>query len=324
MGRTNATLALAAALSLAAGAAFAQYPEQPIQMIVPWAAGGGTDAIARQLAAGLEQELGVPVSVVNRTGGAGVIGHNAMVGAEPDGYTIGFATAEMVSYYWNGQAEFTHEDVTPIALVNFDPSAFHVRADSEWATLEDALEAIRGAEPGEYTLSGMGPGAAYHLAFAGLLQEQGIDPLSVVVVPSQGAAPGFQELAAGGVDIIPSSLPEGASMAQAGQVKALAVLAEERNEAFPDVPTVEEAIGVPYAGGTWRGVVGPAGLDGEVVDTLGAAVEAVVGSEAFTDFMSQQGFGVRYLDATAFEDFLAEQHEQTGTVMKALNLAQRD
>ena len=319
----NTLLAMAAVVA-ATGMAAAEYPEKPITMIVPWNAGGGTDAVARMLATGLEQELGVPVSVVNRSGGAGVVGHNAMVTAPKDGYTVGFATAEMLTYYWTGNAEFTDKDFTPVGLVNLDPGAFHIKADSAWTDLNAALEAIRAEPDGTYKMSGTAIGAAYHLAFAGFLQQQGIDPLKVTMVPSQGAAPGFQELAAGGVQIIPSSLPEGKTMMQAGQTRAIAVFSDARNPSFPDVPTAAEQTGQPYAAGTWRGVVGPAEMDAEATQKLEAAVKTVFDSEPFQTFMAEQGFGAKYLGAGDFGTFLADTLVSNGEVMKSIGLAKRD
>ena len=319
----NTLLAMAAVVATT-GMAAAEYPEKPITMIVPWNAGGGTDAVARMLASGLEQELGVPVSVVNRSGGAGVVGHNAMVTAPKDGYTVGFATAEMLTYYWTGNAQFTDKDFTPVALVNLDPGAFHIKADSEWADLKAALEAIRAEPEGTYKMSGTAIGAAYHLAFAGFLQQQGIDPLKVTMVPSQGAAPGFQELAAGGVQIIPSSLPEGKTMMQAGQTRAIAVFSDARNPSFPDVATAAEQTGQPYAAGTWRGVVGPAGMDAAATQKLEAAVKTVFDSEAFQTFMAEQGFGAKYLGAADFGGFLTDTLVGNGEVMKSIGLAKRD
>jgi len=323
---TAKTLILAGAAAFAAfsGQAYAEYPERPITMLVAWAAGGGTDAVARALAAQMEEELGVPINVVNRTGGAGVVGHTEMVNARPDGYTIGLGSAELSTYYWSGTAQFTANDVTPIALVNLDASAFNVSADSEWGDLRAALDAIEAEPAGTYKLSGMGPGAGYHLAFSGLLDHEGIDPAKVTVVPSQGAAPGFQELAAGGVQIVPSSLPEAKSMIDAGEVKTLAVLADERLDAFPDVPTVREAIGVDIVGGTWRGVVAPEGIPDEARQKLIDAVDAAWHSDAFQTFMAERGFGVTYLSGEAFGDYLAQQHEQNGEVMELLGLRNRD
>lgn len=313
----------AAGIAVSAGAAIAEYPERPINMIVAWNAGGGTDAIARVVAAGLSKELGVTVNVVNKPGGGGVIGHSEMLTTRPDGYTIGFASAEIASYYWAGNAEFKASDYTPIGLVNFDPGGFHVAADSEWQDLPAALEAIKSQPAGTYKTSGTGAGAAYHLAFAGLLKANGVDPTLVTHVPSQGAAPGFQELAAGGVQIIPSSIPEGLSMMQAGRTKALAVLSAERLAAFPEVPTATEATGVAFTGGTWRGVVGPQELPPELAERLAEAVQAVAGSEEFKSFMDEKGFGAAAYDPAQFGAFLKAQYDEVGVLMNELGLAQR-
>ena len=169
----------------------------------------------------------------------------------------------------------------------------------------------------------MAAGAAYHLAFAGLLQLEGIDPKKVVVVPSQGAAPGFQELASGGVQIVPSSLPEGKPMIDAGKVKSLAVLAKARISAFPNVPTVKEAIGKDYEGGTWRGLAAPAGLPADVTEKLVAAAEKVATSEAYKKFLAEKGFGYAFAKGPAFGTFLANAHKTNGEVMNALGLRLR-
>jgi tripartite-type tricarboxylate transporter receptor subunit TctC len=317
-------LLAATALLVTTAAAEAAWPERPINMIVPWAAGGGTDAVARMVAAGLEKELGKPVNVINRTGGAGVVGHTEIVKARPDGYTIGLATAELVSYWWAGVAPFTYEQLTPIGLINFDASGFHVSGASEWKTLGEAIEGIRSKPAGTYKLSGIGSGAAYHLAFAGLLHSVGIDPKAVTLVPSQGAAPGFQELASGGVQFVPNALPEGKAMVESGRARALAVLSTERNPAFPDVPTVKEALGKEFVGGTWRGIVAPKGLPDEVTTTLEAALQKVANSDEFKNGMSSRGFGAAWMDKASFGTFLAEQHKSTGDTMGTLGLRTRE
>ncbi len=319
---TLAALVVGLAAAAAASPAAAEWPERPVTVIVPWAAGGGTDATARMLATMLEEEHGQPFNVVNRTGGGGIVGHSAIATAAPDGYTIGVVTAEISTYDCMGTSDLTYEDYTPIAQYNIDAAAFNVRADSEWDDLGEALAAIKDAPPGTYKLSGMPVGAGYHLAFAGLLRSQDIDPKAVQVVPSQGAAPGFQELVAGGVEIVPSSLPEAQTMIEAGRVKPLAVMAEQRLEAFPDVPTVEEAIGVSWASGSWRGVAGPEGLPEEVVQTLTASLERIHGSDQFQEFMNSRGFGLEWKGPEAFEQFMAEAHEANCEIIQALGLAQ--
>jgi len=320
---TFKTLMLAAAIAATGFSASAAWPERPITLIVPWAAGGGTDAVARILAAGLEKELGKPVNVVNRTGGGGVVGHTEIVNAKPDGYTIGLATAEVTTFYWSNTAPFTYEKLTPIALVNFDSAAFNVSSSSSWTNLRAALDDIKKQPAGHFKMSGMAAGAAYHLAFAGLLQLEGIDPKAVVVVPSQGAAPGFQELASGGVHIVPSSLPEGKPMIDAGRVKSLAVMSKEKIGAFPAVPTVKDAIGKDYEGGTWRGLAAPAGLPADVTARLVEVAEKVANSDAYKTFLADRGFGYAFAKGPAFGAFLATQHKQNGEVMAALGLRLR-
>jgi len=115
-------------------ASAAKYPKRPITMICPWGAGGGTDAVSRILATLLKIHLGVPVNVVNRTGGGGAIGHTAMATAKPDGYTIGLATVEITMIHWMGLTKVTYKDMTPVCMVNSDPAGISVRTDATWKT----------------------------------------------------------------------------------------------------------------------------------------------------------------------------------------------
>src|SRR5688572_24369683 len=136
-------LKIAAVLAaLTVGAAQAQYPQRPIQLIVPWGAGGGTDATARIIASLMEKDLKQPINVVNRTGGSGVVGHDAIAKAPADGYTIGLITVEIAMMHHQGLTALTHADYTPIGLVNADPSGVVVRIDSPHKNLKDLITAI--------------------------------------------------------------------------------------------------------------------------------------------------------------------------------------
>ena len=128
--RTMLGTTAAAAIALGSGARAAGYPERPITLICPWGAGGGTDATARIVASILERDLGVPVNVVNRTGGSGVVGHSAIATAAPDGYTLGIITVEIGMMHWQGLTELTYKDYTPLALMNEDPAGLQVRAEA--------------------------------------------------------------------------------------------------------------------------------------------------------------------------------------------------
>src|SRR6185436_20752575 len=134
---------LSAALFVVSFGALAQYPQREIQLIVPWGAGGGTDATARIIGSLLESELKQPVIVVNRTGGSGAIGHEAIASAPPDGYTIGMITVEIAMMHHVGLTALRHTDYTPIGLVNADPAAINVRADSTYKNVKDLLAAIK-------------------------------------------------------------------------------------------------------------------------------------------------------------------------------------
>lgn len=315
-----AAAALLSSLSVST-AALAQYPERPIQLIVPWASGGGTDAVARFLATGLEKELGKPVNVVNRAGAGGVIGHTAISRARADGYTIGLATAELATYHWMKTSPVSYKDMTPISQVNFDAAALTISAKNDWDSVPAMFDDIRAKPEGTYKLSGIPAGAAYHLALAQALTIYDIDPKKVVVVPSQGAAPGFQELVAGGVQIVASSVPEGKTMRDAGLVKTMAVLADERMESYPDIPTIGEAAGKELSAGTWRGLIGPKGMPDDVVQTLAEAAKKVTESPEFLEFMERTGFGVKWSSPEDFAAFMAESDELSGQLIEQLGLA---
>ena len=317
--RSLVALGAAAAFTFAAGAAHA-YPDRPITMIVPWGAGGGTDATARIIASLLEGELGQPVNVVNRTGGSGVVGHSAIATAEADGYTLGVMTVEINMMHWQGLTDLTWEDFTPLAMVNFDPAAVQVRTDAPWEDI-DALVAHVRENPGALTASGTGQGGIWHLAIAGLMSQLDIEPGAVRWVPSEGAAPGLQDLVAGGVDIVPSSIPEARSLLDAGRVRSLGVMSSDRNEAFPDIPSTVETLGVAWEIGAWRGIVAPAGLPDDIAETLISALEAVYNSDRYTEFMAAQGFGRAWAAGDEFAEFMRDSNDNLGDVMREVGLA---
>ena len=321
LSTTIMTIGLVGGLSAGLGSTEAAWPERPVTLIVPWAAGGGTDATGRIVAAMLEERIGQPVNVVNRTGGGGVVGHTDIANAEPDGYTLGVITTELSMFHWVGTSPLTFEDFTLYGLYNTDPTAIHVRAGFEAESLED-LMAMIDAAPGQHRASGANQGGAAHLGLAGLLQESGRSPDAAPWIPTEGAAPSLQLLVSDAIDIVSTTMPEVRSMVDAGEVKTLAVMAAERDPAFADVPTVEEAIGVAWTTGAWRGIGGPPGMPEEVAEVLVPALEEIVASDEFRDFMAARGFGVTWAAPDDFATFLATQDTNFGAAMKAVGLAQ--
>lgn len=322
MKRRSLIGALGAALlpiAVAPTPAQAAYPDRPITMIVPWGAGGGTDAVARFVAAEMEKALKQPVNVVNRTGGSGVVGHQAIASAAPDGYTLGLITVEIGMMRHAGLTKLSHEDFSAIALVNFDPNAVMVRTESP---IKDAagLIAAAKANPGKLKASGTGQGGIWHLGLAGWLVDAKLAGNAIAWVPSQGAAPGLQDLVAGGVDVVSASLPEGRSLIEAGKVRAILLMSDKPDGLFPQVPLLK-ASGSNWTNGAWRGVAGPKGLPKDVVDRLANVVKEIYDSKAYKDFLASRGFGATWGNPAEFAAFMAKDDKAKGEVMKEVGLA---
>ncbi len=313
------TVALGLVVGAVAAGANAAYPERPITMIVPWGAGGGTDATARIIASLMEKDFGKPVNVVNRTGGSGVVGHSAIAQAAADGYTIGMITVEIGMMHWQGLTDLNGESYTPLGLTNADPAGVQVKADSPYKTLKDLVDAIK-ANPGKMKASGTGQGGIWHLAMAGFLRDQKIDVNSVAWVPSQGAAPAMQDLVAGGIDFTTNSVAEARALIDAGKAKSLATMSEKRISLYPDLPTVKEQVGGNFTVSAWRGVAAPKGIPAEARDKLVAALKKIVASKEYNDFMKQRGFGVVYMDPTEFSAFMKKSDADLGATMKAVGI----
>ena len=310
-------LALVAAWPSRASAQ-AKVPTRPVQFIVPWAAGGGTDRIARMVAVLLEKELGQQVTVVNRTGGGSMLGHTAGATAAPDGHTITMVDITLSMLHWTELNPLrqipTYKDFTPIALLNVDAAGVQVAVHSDWRTLKDLLDYVK-SNPGKVWASGSAKGGSWDLARAGMLKAAGIPVDAMPYVPSSGAATALQELVAGRVQVVTVSLAEGRPLIDAGKIRALATMAEKRDPAFPNVPTLKE-LGLDYSMGAWRGIALPKGTSPEIVAVYEKAISKIVRSREFVDFMNQNSFGILYKGSADFGKFLAEQDELMGVLAK--------
>ena len=298
----------------------AEYPDGPVELIVPWAAGGGTDGVARLIGDQLSTQMGSNINVVNRTGGSGVVGHQAMADADPDGQTIGLVTVEIGMMHWQGLTDLTGEDLTAISQMNEDGAGITVAADAEWDSAEELLTYIE-ENPGEVTSSGTGQGGIWHLALLGMLMDNGLPVDSVNFVPSEGAAPALQEMVAGGIDMTTNSLGESQTMLDSDRAKALAVMGTERDPNFPDVPTLEEQTGSDYSMTVWRGIAGPKDMEPTVVEELECHLGLIAESEEFNEFMADSGLGVKYRGAEEFQQLMAEDDAAKGEVMEEAGLA---
>lgn len=320
-GKTQLASTLLGATILAAalaGPVLAQWPEQPVNLIVVAGAGGGSDFTFRLVARELEK-AGQPVNVINQAQGGGLVGYTTYTSAKPDGYTLG-QLSPFAQFRILGQADFTAESFTPIALVNVDPSAIHVATDSALGSLEDVIAALK-EDPASLNISCGGTcSASWDIPFVSLMLAEGVDVAGINLIPAAGSAAGLQELASGGIDVVLCSVPETDALTDAGLVKTVAVLAAERLERYPDLPTVVELTGKDVTGGTWRGVAGPAGMDPALVAEIEAQVRTAYESPGFQDGMKERGFGTQFMGSADFAAFLKAHEAQTQEVMGALGI----
>jgi tripartite-type tricarboxylate transporter receptor subunit TctC len=318
---TGASALGAAALLPKMAEAQTAWPSRPVTVVCPWGAGGGTDATARIIANILEKDLGQPFNVVNRTGGSGVVGHSAIATAAADGYTLGMITVEISMMHWQKLTELNPTSYTPLALMNEDPPGVTVSSSSPYQNIKALTDAIRASAPGKLKASGTGQGGIWHLALIGWLQAMGLKPDHVAWVPSQGAGPAMQDLAANGIDLVTCSIPEARALVEAGKAKSLAIMASERNPMFANVPTLKEASGVDYSVGAWRGMAAPKGLPVDIQSKIVAALKRANESKEFKEFMTNRGFGIKWADAAGFTQFMAAGDAAMGVAMKAAGLA---
>jgi len=281
------------------------YPTKAVTVVCPWGAGGGTDRVARFFADELSRELGQPFTVVNQTGGGGAVGHGAGAYARADGYTITLVTLEIANMHWLGLTPLTYENFDYIAQINEDAAGVIVKADAPWNSVTELLIDIA-MNPGKLMFSGSSVASIWDLSRIGMLDAVGIPVDYVTWIPTTGAAPSIVELLGGHVDVITCSLPEAASQLHAGQLRALAVMADERDPNFPDVPTLKE-MGIDWSSGTWRGFAVPNNTPDNIKAILEEAVIKIANSEKYLDFMARNGFGVRVRDSQEFFEFAREQ-----------------
>lgn len=281
-------LAVAAAAALTAPAlGWAHYPDRPIKLIVPFAAGGGTDSIARDMARTLAERLKQPVVVENRGGGGGSIGAAMVANAEPDGYTLLFATSTFVT---NAAAEMTtsydvEKSFAPVALIGRGPLLVVASKGLGVGTMED-LRKRAAATPGEINFCSAGAGSINHLSGELYTQKAGVQ---MTHVPYKGSSPATVDLLAGRVQVFFATVPTILPQVKEDRVTLLAVTSKQRSRLFPDTPTMAEA-GVPdFDISTWWGVLAPAGTPQAVVDRLNAEVNAAAADQLVHRRLTEEG-----------------------------------
>lgn len=301
-------LSLAAASAALPGRAHLQttnWPQRPINMIVAFPAGGGTDVAARTIARFLERELGQSIVVINRGGAAGDIGWTEMARSQPDGYTIGFInTPNVLTNPIERQTRYTLADFAPIANVVEDPSAFFVKSNSPIRTVDDLVVFAR-ANPNSATYGTTGIGSDDHLAGLALERLTGIQ---LTHVPFTGGAPVRTSLLGGQILIGSMNMGEGIADMRQGQLHAMGQMGASRWSEAANVPTFREQ-SYDVVQGSMRGLAAPAGVPAEIRVRLAQATKAVTENAEFRRLAVQQSLPLRFLGPEEFAAALRE--EQT-------------
>jgi tripartite-type tricarboxylate transporter receptor subunit TctC len=278
------------------------WPSKPIRWLVPVAAGGATDVVARLLQDPVGRSLGTTIVVENRPGGAGIIATQATVTAPPDGYTMGLVyTSHAVNPAMQSKLPYDSEkDVTPIAFFWRAQLAFSVRTDSPIKSLADLIAAAR-KDPGALTYGTGGVGTGAHLAGALFTAAASI---KLAHAPYRGAALALNDLLGGQVPILVSNVLALPIHIEAGRVRALAVTGAQRSPVLPDVPTVAE-LGFPdYEATEWSGLIGPANLPPEVTPRMNAAINAAIGQPALAEQYRKMGLEMIAMSPSQLAAFL--------------------
>lgn len=313
------TLLVSAALACAAGAAHAAYPEKPIRIIVPFAPGGIADTTARIIAADLSTQLGQPVIVDNRPGGAAIIGASAVAQSAPDGYTLlmGSTNISTNPSLYKELPYDADKQLIPVALTMTIPGALVVNPNVPSKTF-GALLSYGKANPGKIKYSSVGLGSFPHLAIEMLSQRTSVNMLHV---PYKGFSPAITAALSGEVDLLASDLPGALPYIQSGKLRVLAITGPKRVAVLPDVPTVQEEGIKDYEALGWLGIMAPTGTPPEVVNLLNSAINKVLEKPSTNSRFGERGVDVVIAGPDAFKEFLAKNKAGWQKVIKSANIS---
>ncbi len=318
LARIMAVSALALATSACAQTGERPFPSaRPITLIVPYAAGGTTDATARILARELEARLGTPVRIANRPGAASQIAMTELATSEPDGYTLSYAVLPtVINHYLDParDATYTLADFQPIAQHWVVPGMIAVAADGPYRTLDDLIAAAR-AEPGRVTVSDSGMLGNPHLMVLMLENASGIDLASVHF---DGGAPSLTALLGGHVSALAGGVSDAVARVRSGDLRVLGIAGEEESPSLGSAPTMA-SLGYDVVAVSAAGIVAPAGTPPAVVHTLSEAIERIVTSEKHREELRQLGdITPRYLAPAAYRDAWTEHEARLGPLLEEI------
>jgi len=319
--RRGFTLALAAGVAAGGFAALpaaaqADYPAKPITIVVPFAAGGTTDILARVIGEALKTELGQPVVIDNRAGAGGNIGGALAAKAAPDGYTLFMGTVGTHAINQSLYKKMPFDpikDFAPLTRVAMVPNLLVAHPTRPYKTVQELI-AYAKANPGKVTFGSSGNGSSIHLS--GELFDS-MAKVDMIHVPYKGSAPAVSDLIGGQIDIMFDNMPSAIQHVRSGRLKAIAVTTAKRSPELPDVPTIAEA-GVPgYEATSWFGMFAPAATPAPIVTRLNAALVKVLADPAVKKKLAEQGAEPYAEKPQQFAEFIRKESAKWSQVVKA-------
>ena len=278
------------------------FPSRELKLIVQASPGGLSDSVSRIMASLSEADLGVPIVCENKPGASGALAFSYVTRRPPDGYTLGHAPVEIAMVRSLGYADIGPDDMDLICLVQKSPPVLVVRSDAPWKSFEEFLNAAR-EQPGGLIMANSGTGSIWH--FNTLLMEKYAD-FRVTHVPYSGSSGSLASLLGGHVDAVISGAGEAVANVQAGRLRPLIVLAEDRSRLYPNVPTTHE-LGYPFGAPAWGGFYGSKGIPEDVKARLQNAFRKAYDSPEWKKLCRERGMEPVFLDSEAFRQFALEQ-----------------
>ena len=317
---TNLIKALASLLLALASPAFAQsdFPTKPIRIVVPYAAGGGADLLARLVGQQLGERLKQPVIVENQGGASNTIGMSTVARAEKDGYTLGLATPVFVmtpSLIRNHPYDI-FKDFTPVGMIGFTPLVLVVHPSVPAKDLKEFV-ALAKSKPGSLNFASLGQATTQGLAGTLFNSLTGID---AVQIPYKGSAPGTTDLLAGNVQYMFNALPSMLGHIQTHKIRALGVSSAKKSPSLPDVPAIKDTV-PGFDVTTWYSLVAPAGTPPEIVNKLGKEIAAIVESPAIREKLRGQGVEADAMTPAELGAHMKKEHDKWAKVIRDAKIA---
>jgi tripartite-type tricarboxylate transporter receptor subunit TctC len=318
IARTVGAVAGATLMMMSAAAVAQQFPAgKPVEMTVMFGAGSAADVTARELAKGMEKALGVPVPVVNRTGGGGAIGYSFVQQQKPDGYSIIWNSNSVSTNYHSGIMAFDYKAFDAVARVSVETPALAVRADAPWKSLKELIDFAK-ANPGKVRIGNSGTGSHTHFVASALFGSNEAKITNVPFTEGQAVVNLLGSRIEGIVQLPAAIVPH----VKSGDLRVLAVLGEKRDPVLPDAPTAKE-MGYSVALDMWRGIAVPTGTPKPVVAKLQDAIRQSVDAQSFRDAGKTIGFVPAYLPAQDFAQLIATDDVKLAALMDELGLKKK-